>query len=103
MLRLISYIYKQMCGVSVCLSVRRSVFTFFYLSYFLPAGGAAGGASMGGGTGSTGGAVKGGVFFFFFRFFWVLPPFLGGGWSGVATRYLHSFVMKARSSLRDPF
>jgi hypothetical protein len=23
-------------------------------------------------------------------FFWVLLPFLGGGWSGVATGYLHS-------------
>jgi hypothetical protein len=33
--------------------------------------------------------VKGGVFFSFsfFHFFWVLPPFLGGGWSGVATGY----------------
>jgi hypothetical protein len=32
----------------------------------------------------------GGVFFFFFFvFFWVLPPFLGGGWSGVAMGYLH--------------
>jgi hypothetical protein len=36
--------------------------------------------------------VQGG-FLFFFRFFWVLPPFLGGGWSGVATGYLHSFVI----------
>ncbi len=43
--------------------------------------------------GGTGGGVKGGVFFFFsFRFFWVLPPFLGGGWSGVATGYLHSYM-----------
>jgi hypothetical protein len=23
---------------------------------------------------------------------WVLPPFLGGGWNGVATGYLHSLV-----------
>jgi hypothetical protein len=37
------------------------------------------------------GGVKGGVFFFF-DFFWVLPPFLGGGWSGVATGYLHSYI-----------
>ncbi len=49
----------------------------------------------GGGTGGEGpgGGVKGGVFFsFFFRFFWVLPPFFGGGWSGVATGYQHSYI-----------
>jgi hypothetical protein len=34
---------------------------------------------------------------FFFRFFWVLPPFLGGGWIGVATGYLHSFTSKETS------
>ncbi len=53
-------------------------------------GASTGGEGLGGGS-STGGGVKGGVFFFFFlRFFWVLPHFLGGGWSGVATGYLHS-------------
>jgi hypothetical protein len=30
--------------------------------------------------------------FFFFRFFLVNPHFIGGGWSGVATGYLHSFA-----------
>ncbi len=54
------------------------------------------GGGGGGGGGGPGGpkdratmsvCVKGGVFFsfYFFSFFWVLPPFLGGGWSGVAT------------------
>ncbi len=53
---------------------------------------------IGGGGSSTGGGVKGGVFFFFFFlvFFWVLPHFLGGGWSGVATGYLHSYLKRTK-------
>ncbi len=43
------------------------------------------------GVGGLGRGVKGGVFFFF-RFFLVLPLFLGGGWSGIATGYQHSFM-----------
>jgi hypothetical protein len=55
----------------------------------------AGGGQQGGGTGGEGpgGGVKGGVFFFFFSFFWVLPPFLGGGWSGITTGYQHLFIL----------
>jgi hypothetical protein len=34
---------------------------------------------------------------FFFFFFGVLPPFLGGGWSGVATGYLHSYEGKIQA------
>ncbi len=51
-----------------------------------------GGASTGGEGwgGQPGRGWSGWVFFFFFIFFWVLPPFLGGGWSGIATGYLHS-------------
>jgi hypothetical protein len=50
--------------------------------------------------------MKGGVFFFFFFFyvdFWVLPPFLGGGRSGVATGYLHSLVKLIQTNMgRQP-
>jgi hypothetical protein len=57
-----------------------------------------GGASKGRGTGGEGpgGGVKGGVFFsfLFFHFFGVLPPFLGGGWSGVAMGYQHLYFVK---------
>ncbi len=51
-----------------------------------------GGGGRGGwdGRGRGGGGDRG--VFFFFRFFWVLPLFLGGGWSGVATGYQHSLV-----------
>jgi hypothetical protein len=66
-----------------------TVITFFYL--LLPNLPKLLSTGQGGGGSSTGGGVKGGVFFFF-RFFWVLPPFLGGGWSGVATGYLHSLI-----------
>jgi hypothetical protein len=48
-----------------------------------------GGGSRGGGTGQG----SEGKVFFFFRFFWVLPLFLGGGWSGVSTGYQHSSTL----------
>jgi hypothetical protein len=87
--------------------VRLSVITFFYLlairSYLLlpnlpkllstSRGTSRGGLAWGGGGPTGGGPTRAGkdrIFFFFFFFFWVLPPFLGGGWSGVATGYLHS-------------
>ncbi len=41
--------------------------------------------------GGSGVVFMGGFFFFFFFFFGVLPLFLGGGWSDVATGYQHSF------------
>jgi hypothetical protein len=50
-----------------------------------------GGASNGGGV-QHGGTGRGSEERCFFSFFWVLPLFLGGGWSGVATGYQHSFL-----------
>ncbi len=60
-----------------------------------PAGGGTGKDRAGGGEGGparAGGGCEGRCFilFIFFVFFWVLPRFLGGGWSGVAMGYLHS-------------
>jgi hypothetical protein len=76
-----------------------------------PRGDASKGGTGGAGAsrGGTGGGVKGGAFFFFFFFFFFVdtqlvvgvPPFLGGGWSGVATGYLHSCQLIAIDSVKQ--